>query len=146
VQNCSRRFQSAPTRIVRVCRKPYILADAIADAIVDCQDASCLCDRLRLDTPDNSLRRTPRVRHSSAAIVLGATSPVASDPAIRNLAERVPAVLIAARTESIDLPAVAAVFNRPVRIARKLSTASANYFSRPIQRGLSFESCDAPSM
>jgi hypothetical protein len=52
-----------------------------------------------------------------AAVVIEALSDLADDPAIRQLVARVPAVLIASRTETVPLPPVEAVFYRPVRIA-----------------------------
>jgi len=51
-----------------------------------------------------------------SAIGLEATAPLASDPAIQRLVQRVPTVLIASRTETVVMPPVAAVFYRPVRI------------------------------
>jgi len=50
-----------------------------------------------------------------AAIVLEATTQFASDP-VKQLVARVPTVLIASRTETIDVPAVTEVLYRPVRI------------------------------
>jgi DNA-binding response OmpR family regulator len=52
-----------------------------------------------------------------AVVVLEAVAKLASDPAIQKLVERIPTVLIASRTETVSLPAVAAVLYRPVRIA-----------------------------
>jgi DNA-binding response OmpR family regulator len=52
-----------------------------------------------------------------AVVVLEAVAELASDPAIQKLVERIPTVLIASRTETVSLPAVAAVLYRPVRIA-----------------------------
>ena len=51
-----------------------------------------------------------------SAILLEAIPQLASDPAVKQLVERVPTVLIASRTETVDLPAVAVVLYRPVRI------------------------------
>lgn len=51
-----------------------------------------------------------------SAIMLEATQQLADDPAVKQLVERVPTVLIASRTETIDLPPVAVVLYRPVRI------------------------------
>ncbi len=51
-----------------------------------------------------------------AAVVLEATAELAGDPAMRSLVARVPTVLIASRTETVPLPAVAAVFYRPVSV------------------------------
>lgn len=50
-----------------------------------------------------------------AAIVLEATPQLASD-SLRQLVARVPTVLIASRTETIDVPPVSEVLYRPVRI------------------------------
>jgi hypothetical protein len=52
-----------------------------------------------------------------SAVVLDATASVAADPTIRKLVETVPTVVVASRTETIQLPPVAAVLYRPVRIA-----------------------------
>ncbi len=53
-----------------------------------------------------------------SAMVLEGTPQLAGDPAIKALVKRVPTVLIASRAERIDdLPPVAAVLYRPVRIA-----------------------------
>jgi len=52
-----------------------------------------------------------------SAIVLEATPPLAGDPAVKRLVERVPTVLIASRTETIRLPPVAVVLYRPIRVA-----------------------------
>lgn len=51
------------------------------------------------------------------AIMLEATPQLAGDPAVKQLVERVPTVLVASRSETIDLPPVAVVLYRPVRIA-----------------------------
>lgn len=51
-----------------------------------------------------------------AAVVLEATSEIAADPAVHNLIERIPTVLVVSRTETVPLPRVAAVLYRPVRI------------------------------
>ena len=51
-----------------------------------------------------------------SAVVLEAVNGLADDPRIASLVERVPAILIASRTERVPLPPVAAVLYRPVRI------------------------------
>jgi hypothetical protein len=51
-----------------------------------------------------------------SAIMLEATPQLAGDPAVKQLVERVPTVLVASRTETVDLPPVAVVLYRPVRI------------------------------
>ena len=51
-----------------------------------------------------------------SAILLEGIRELAANPAIKKLVERVPTVLIASRTETVDLPAVAVVLYRPVRI------------------------------
>ena len=56
-----------------------------------------------------------------SAVVLEATAALASDPAIRKLLERVPTVLIASRTEHLDLPPIAQLCYRPVRIEEIVS-------------------------
>lgn len=52
-----------------------------------------------------------------SVIVLDAGSKAAADPAIRQLAARVPTIVIASRTEPAQLPRAVKVFYRPVRIA-----------------------------
>ena len=51
-----------------------------------------------------------------AAAVVEVTSEFADSPAIQSLLKRVPAILIASRTETVALPPAAAVFYRPVSI------------------------------
>ena len=71
---------------------------------------------LGFDSPDD-VGRALAAGEMPAMIVLEAIAPLAADPAIQNLAQRVPTILVASRTERISLPPVAAVFYRPVRIA-----------------------------
>jgi DNA-binding response OmpR family regulator len=56
-----------------------------------------------------------------SAILLEAVSQLGADPAIRNLVSHVPTIVIASRTEKLDLPPVTAVLYRPVRIAEILN-------------------------
>ncbi len=58
-----------------------------------------------------------------AVIVMEAMPEVASDPAILQLVERVPTIVIASRTESVKLPAVDTVLYRPVRIGEIVARA-----------------------
>jgi DNA-binding response OmpR family regulator len=51
-----------------------------------------------------------------AVVVIEAIPEIAGNPAIGNLIERVPTILIASRTETVPLPTVDTVFYRPVRI------------------------------
>jgi DNA-binding response OmpR family regulator len=51
-----------------------------------------------------------------AVMVLEATAGVGDSAAIQKLVRSVPAILVASRTETLALPAAAAVFYRPVRI------------------------------
>lgn len=51
-----------------------------------------------------------------AVVVIEAVAEVADEPAIRQLVEHVPAIIIASRTETVPLPPVDTVFYRPVRI------------------------------
>ncbi len=51
-----------------------------------------------------------------SVVVLEAVSEIASHPAIESLIERVPAILIASRSETVPLPPVQTVLYRPVRI------------------------------
>ena len=52
-----------------------------------------------------------------SVIVLDAGAKAAADPAIQQIAARVPTIVIASRTESAQLPRATKVFYRPVRIA-----------------------------
>lgn len=56
-----------------------------------------------------------------AVIVLDAGSKAAADPAIQQLAARVPTVLVASRTQSGPTLRAAKIFYRPVRIAEIVS-------------------------
>jgi len=58
------------------------------------------------------------------AIVLEAIAELLRDQRIQNLLRRVPAVLIASRTEEVSLPDAAAVFYRPVRVAEIVARVS----------------------
>jgi hypothetical protein len=51
-----------------------------------------------------------------SAVVLEATAGIADQDSIRDLIGRVPAVLVASRTETVDLPPVVDVAYRPVRV------------------------------
>jgi DNA-binding response OmpR family regulator len=51
-----------------------------------------------------------------AVIVVEATAGVGDSAAIQKLAQSIPSIVIASRTETLALPATAAVFYRPVRI------------------------------
>ena len=51
-----------------------------------------------------------------SAIVLEATPQLAGDPAVKQLVQRVPTILVASRIETIDLPPVTVVLYRPIRI------------------------------
>ena len=73
-------------------------------------------DALGMDSADDVGRaiasgKLPKV------VILEATAELLGDPRIRNLVQRVPAVLIASRTTTVSLPDAAAVLYRPVRIA-----------------------------
>ena len=52
-----------------------------------------------------------------SVVLLEALPDFTTDAAIRKLAGHTPTVVIASRTQKVDLPAVAAVLYRPVRIA-----------------------------
>lgn len=79
-------------------------------------------DALGMDSPDNAGAAIAS-NQIPAVIVLEATSQLASDPGIRDLASRVPTILIASRTERIPLvqseqesKPFGAVLYRPVRV------------------------------
>jgi hypothetical protein len=55
-----------------------------------------------------------------SGIVLEATLQLAGSPAVNRLVARVPTVLVASRTETIDLPPVSVVLYRPIRIGEIL--------------------------
>jgi hypothetical protein len=71
---------------------------------------------LGMESPDD-VGQAIAAGENPSAIVLEGIPQLAGDPAIKALVKRVPTVLIASRTERIDLPPVAAVLYRPVRIA-----------------------------
>ena len=70
---------------------------------------------LGMETPDE-VGRALVAGELPSVVVLEATEPAASAPAVQRLVERIPTVLIASRTETVAMPSVAAVFYRPVRI------------------------------
>jgi hypothetical protein len=72
-------------------------------------------EALGMDSVDDAGRALAR-NQMPAAIVLEATEELVRNPAIQSLIKRVPTILIASRTETVPLPAVAAAFCRPVRI------------------------------
>ena len=72
-------------------------------------------DALGMETADDAGRVLAQGTMPNA-MVLEATADVAGDPAIQKLVARVPTVLVASRTETVEWPRVAAVFYRPVRI------------------------------
>jgi hypothetical protein len=72
-------------------------------------------DALGMDSADDAGRALAS-GDVPAVVVLEATVELAGDPAIQKLVARVPTVLIASRTETVPLPAVAAVFYRPVSV------------------------------
>jgi hypothetical protein len=53
-----------------------------------------------------------------SVLVLEATADLSEEAAIQSLAGRVPTILIASRTETVELPPVAAVLYRPVTIGQ----------------------------
>ena len=57
-------------------------------------------------------------------IVLEAIAELLRDLRIQNLLRRVPAVLIASRTEEVSLPDAAAILYRPVRVAEIVARVS----------------------
>ena len=72
-------------------------------------------DALGMESPGDA-GRSLACGEMPAAVVLEAVAELAGDPAVQSLVARVPAVLVASRTEIVPLPPVAAVFYRPVRI------------------------------
>jgi|SRR5690242_11524710 len=71
---------------------------------------------LGMESPDD-VGRAVAAGEMPALLLLEGIPALTADPAVRNLARHVPTVLIASRTEKTDLPPVAAVLYRPVRIA-----------------------------
>ena len=59
-----------------------------------------------------------------AVVVLEANAELAGDSAIQGLVARVPTILVASRTETVELPRVAAVFYQPVRIGEIVEKVS----------------------
>lgn len=72
-------------------------------------------DALGIETADDAGHLIAQGQVPFAAVI-EARSELVGDPAIQKLIERVPAILIASRTESVPLPAVDTVLYRPVRI------------------------------
>ena len=72
-------------------------------------------DALGMENADDA-GRALGAGHMPSVVVLEATAGLADDPAIRQLVQRVPTVLIASRTETVELPRVAAVLYRPVSV------------------------------
>ena len=68
-----------------------------------------------MDSLDDGWRTLTR-NQMPAAIVLEAAAELLGNPAIQNLVNSVPTILIASRTETVPLPPVATVLYRPVRI------------------------------
>jgi hypothetical protein len=72
-------------------------------------------DALGMDSPADAGRSFAEGQ-IPALVVLEATADFAADPAIQSLVKRVPTILIASRTETVQLPPAATVFYRPVTI------------------------------
>jgi DNA-binding response OmpR family regulator len=72
-------------------------------------------EALGMETPEE-VGRALAAGELPSVVVLEATEPAASAPAVQRLVERIPTVLVASRTETVAMPCVAAVFYRPVRI------------------------------
>ena len=71
-------------------------------------------EAMGMESPDE-VGRAIAAGELPAAVVLEATPPLTSDP-VKQLVARVPTVLIASRTETIDVPPVSDILYRPVRI------------------------------
>jgi hypothetical protein len=80
-------------------------------------------DALGIDSADD-VGRALAGGAMPAVVVLEANAELGGDPAIQGLVARVPAVLVASRTETVELPRVAAVFYRPVRIGEIVEKVS----------------------
>lgn len=72
-------------------------------------------DALGMDSPSDA-GKALAAGELPSAIVVEAVTGLADDPRIASLVERIPAVLIASRVETVALPPVAAVLYRPARI------------------------------
>jgi DNA-binding response OmpR family regulator len=80
-------------------------------------------DALGMETPADAGRAIASGQ-LPAVVVIEAVPEIAGDPAIGNLIERLPTILIASRTETIPLPPVDTVFHRPVRIGEIVARVS----------------------
>lgn len=80
----------------------------------------CGIDALGMDSAEDVGRLLAGGRVPALAVV-EATSEFADSRAIQSLLKRVPAILIASRTETVPLPPAAAVFYRPVSIGQIVS-------------------------
>jgi len=76
---------------------------------------------LGMESPDDAGRALAGGQ-LPAAVVLEATAGLADDPAVTGLIARVPTVLVASHAEKLNLPPVAAVIYRPVRIGEIVNT------------------------
>jgi hypothetical protein len=74
-------------------------------------------DALGMDSPDDAGLVLAEGR-MPALIVIEATSEFANSEPIQSLLKRIPAILIASRTETVTLPPAASVFYRPVSITQ----------------------------
>jgi DNA-binding response OmpR family regulator len=72
-------------------------------------------DALGMESADEA-GRAIAAGQMPGVVVIEAIAEIADDPAIRQLVERVPAIIIASRTETVPLPPVDTVLYRPVRV------------------------------
>lgn len=72
-------------------------------------------DALGMDSAEDAGRSFAEGQMPALAVV-EATAEFAGNAAIQSLVKRVPAILIASRTETVPLPPAAAIFYRPVSI------------------------------
>lgn len=80
-------------------------------------------DALGMESADDAGQALASGQLPSVAVI-EAIAGLADDPRIASLVERVPAILIASRAETVVLPPVAAVLYRPVRVAEIVAKVS----------------------
>jgi hypothetical protein len=80
-------------------------------------------DALGIESADDAGQALASGQLPSVAVIEAITS-LADDPRIASLIERVPAILIASRAETVALPPAAAVIYRPVRVGEIVAKVS----------------------
>ena len=104
-------YSGAEMPIVFVIARDWTLRTSVRAELLEAG-----IDALGMESPDDAGRALASGQ-VPAVVVLEATAGLADDPAVTELVARVPTVLIASHVEKVNLPPVAAVIYRPLRIA-----------------------------